>query len=491
MMYKLLALDLDGTVLTDNHTIHPNVKVAIQEISKKYHVVIVTGRHHTAAYPYYLELGLTAPIICCNGTYIYDYQTNQVLTHNAINKLQALRFIDLAKEHQMKLVMYTSNAMVYSHDNPITYMHTLKEWSLKYPLSQRPKIYQIDDFKALAATEEYIWKFVVEGDSSSIECFKNHPWVNANFNGERSWSNRIDFAAKGNSKGKLLAEYVANLGFQPSQVIAIGDNHNDISMIRYAGLGVAMLNADDTVKSYAQMICKTDNNQDGIAHLTRQKLKDKTMTKPMIQIALDQTNLPAAIDVANNVESYVDVIEIGTILAFAEGMKAVSTLRKNHPDHILVCDMKTTDGGAILARMAFEAGANWITVSAAAHIATIEACKNVADEFDGEIQIEIYGNWTMEDAQAWVDLGVTQAIYHRSRDAELAGVGWTDEDLVKMRALSELGLELSITGGIVPEDLHLFEGIKAKTFIAGRALAGEKGQETAEALKAQINRYWN
>ncbi|MCU8392494.1 3-keto-L-gulonate-6-phosphate decarboxylase UlaD [Vibrio vulnificus] len=215
------------------------------------------------------------------------------------------------------------------------------------------------------------------------------------------------------------------------------------------------------------------------------------MTKPMIQIALDQTNLTDAIAVASNVHSYVDVIEVGTILAFAEGMNAVSTLRENHPDHILVCDMKTTDGGAILARMAFEAGADWITVSAAAHIATIEACKKVADEFNGEIQIEIYGNWTMQDAQAWVDLGITQAIYHRSRDAELAGVGWTEADLNKMRHLSQLGLELSITGGIVPEDIYLFEGIKAKTFIAGRALAGEQGQQTAEALKAQINRYWN
>ncbi|MEF1285729.1 3-keto-L-gulonate-6-phosphate decarboxylase UlaD [Vibrio sp. M250220] len=215
------------------------------------------------------------------------------------------------------------------------------------------------------------------------------------------------------------------------------------------------------------------------------------MAKPMIQIALDQTNLSAAIEVASNVESFVDVIEIGTILAFAEGMNAVSTLRKNHPKHILVCDMKTTDGGAILSKMAFEAGADWITVSAAAHIATIAACKKVADEHGGEIQIEIYGNWTMTDAQAWIDLGISQAIYHRSRDAELAGVGWSEEDLDKMRALSELGLQLSITGGIVPEDIYLFEGIQAKTFIAGRALAGETGKQTAESLRTQIDRFWN
>ncbi|OAT51536.1 3-keto-L-gulonate-6-phosphate decarboxylase UlaD [Providencia heimbachae] len=214
------------------------------------------------------------------------------------------------------------------------------------------------------------------------------------------------------------------------------------------------------------------------------------MTKPLIQIALDQTNLNDAIEVANNVESFVDIIEIGTILAFAEGMNAVTTLRKDHPSHIIVCDMKTTDGGAILSRMAFEAGADWITVSAAAHIATIAACKKIADEFNREIQIELYGNWTLDDAKKWVNLGIKQAIYHRSRDAELAGVGWGSDDLTKMHQLSDLGLELSITGGIVPEDIHLFEGIKAKAFIAGRALVGDKGKSTAEALRAQIDRFW-
>lgn len=214
------------------------------------------------------------------------------------------------------------------------------------------------------------------------------------------------------------------------------------------------------------------------------------MTKPLLQIALDSTDMATAVTIANNVEKFVDVIEVGTILAFAEGMSAVRVLRKRHPNHIIVCDMKTTDGGAILANMAFEAGANWITVSAAAHIATIEACKKVADKFGGEIQIELYGNWSLKDAQAWVDMGIKQAIYHRSRDAELAGVNWTQEDLSKMRTLSEMGLELSITGGIVPEDIHLFEGIKAKTFIAGRILAKENGQQIAAAIRTEIDKYW-
>lgn len=218
--------------------------------------------------------------------------------------------------------------------------------------------------------------------------------------------------------------------------------------------------------------------------------KGNNMSKPKLQIALDQTELQPALEVANNVAGFVDIIEVGTILAFGAGIEGVKILRTLHPNHILVCDLKTTDGGAILAKMVFSAGANWLTVSAAAHIATIEACKKVADEFNGEIQIELYGHWTFDDAKAWRRLGIKQAIYHRSRDAELAGIGWSEEDLVKMRQLSELGLELSITGGIVPEDIHLFAGIKTKAFIAGRALANENGKKTAQALRDQIAKYW-
>lgn len=224
------------------------------------------------------------------------------------------------------------------------------------------------------------------------------------------------------------------------------------------------------------------------------------MSKPLLQIALDSLSLEKAVSDAKNAEALVDIIEIGTILACAEGMKAVKTLRALYPDHILVCDLKTTDGGAILAKMAFDAGADWLTISAAAHPATKAACKKVADEINAEnkelripkeIQIEIYGNWTFEDAKEWVDLGVKQAIYHRSRDAELAGKGWTEEDIEKMKKLSELGLELSITGGIVPEEIHLFKDIKnAKVFIAGRALVGEKGKATAEAIRKEVDKYW-
>lgn len=214
------------------------------------------------------------------------------------------------------------------------------------------------------------------------------------------------------------------------------------------------------------------------------------MTRPLLQMALDATTIESALKSVELVAKDLDVIEVGTILAFSYGVDSVAVLREKYPDHIIVCDMKITDASAILTRLAMQAGANWVTVSAAAHIETIRAAKKITDEFKGEVQIELYGNWTYDDASDWVAMGIRQAIYHRSRDAELAGVNWTENDLVKLKKLSDLGLELSVTGGIVPEDLHLFKDINVKAFIAGRALADTDGPDIAQHFHREIKKHW-
>ncbi len=215
------------------------------------------------------------------------------------------------------------------------------------------------------------------------------------------------------------------------------------------------------------------------------------MPRPLLQVALDAAELDTALNSAEKISSFVDVIEVGTILAFSEGINSVCRVREKFPNHIIVCDMKITDASAILTKMALQAGANWVTVSAAAHIDSIRAAKQSADENKGEIQIELYGHWTIEDAQSWYKMGVKQAIYHRSRDAELAGASWTNDDLLRMQQLSDIGIELSITGGITPQDLHLFKNIQVKSFIAGRALVSKDGMNSAKAFHEAISKNWN
>ncbi|MCL9776553.1 Cof-type HAD-IIB family hydrolase [Vibrio methylphosphonaticus] len=257
-MHKLLALDLDGTVLNSQHTISAPLVEAIQHLAKKTHVVIVTGRHHVAAKPYYEQLGLSTPIICCNGTYIFDYANDRVIKENAITKARASEFIQLSEQHDLKMVMYVRDAMLYSNKRPIAYMEALSAWAQSFPEGTQPNIQRVDDFKAELEATEYVWKFVVEG--GDIDAFSTLECIDTHFNGERSWVDRVDFSAAGNSKGNALTQYIQTLGITLEECVAVGDNHNDISMLTLAGLGIAMNNADQTVKDAANLV--TDNNND-------------------------------------------------------------------------------------------------------------------------------------------------------------------------------------------------------------------------------------
>ena len=172
------------------------------------------------------------------------------------------------------------------------------------------------------------------------------------------------------------------------------------------------------------------------------------MSRPLLQLALDHTNLQAALRDVALLQDHVDIVEAGTILCLTEGLGAVKALRAQCPDKIIVADWKVADAGETLAQQAFAAGANWMTIICAAPLATVEKGHAVAQSCGGEIQMELFGNWTLDDARAWYRTGVRQAIYHRGRDAQASGQQWGDTDLARMKALSDIGLELSITGGI-------------------------------------------
>lgn len=215
------------------------------------------------------------------------------------------------------------------------------------------------------------------------------------------------------------------------------------------------------------------------------------MNRPLLQLALDHTSLEEAQRDVALLQDHVDIVEAGTILCLNEGLQAVRALRQQCPEKVIVADWKVADAGGSLAQQAFGAGANWMTIICAAPLATIEKGHDVAVACGGEIQMELFGNWTLDDAREWHRIGVRQAIYHRGRDAQASGQQWGEADLARMQALSDIGLELSITGGITPADLPLFKNIRVKAFIAGRALSSAtQPQQVAAAFHAQIDAIW-
>ena len=211
------------------------------------------------------------------------------------------------------------------------------------------------------------------------------------------------------------------------------------------------------------------------------------MARPLLQIALDNNTLSDAIRSISQVGHEVDVIEAGTILCLAEGMEAVRCLRALYPDKTILADTKCADAGGTVAKNCADAGADWMTVICSATIPTMKAAlKEVKD-----LQVELYGDWTFEHAKQWKEAGLSQAVYHQSRDALLAGETWGEKDLNKIKKLVEMGFKVSVTGGLEKETLKLFKGIDVYTFIAGRGIreAADPAQAARE-FKEEIAKYW-
>lgn len=218
------------------------------------------------------------------------------------------------------------------------------------------------------------------------------------------------------------------------------------------------------------------------------------MAIPLLQLALDNTSLEEALDSTRVLAPELDVIEAGTVLMTTAGTQALRALRALYPDHIIACDIKVADAGGLLAKtMIGENGADWMTVICAAPIATFETALAEAQKYPkGDIQVELFGNWTFEEASEWRKVGIKQAIYHRGRDAQAAGQTWGEVDIQKISHLAEMGFEVSVTGGLEISDLKLFKGIPIKAFIAGRTLRDASNPiAEAQGFKNEMNKWWS
>lgn len=268
MPYRLIAVDLDGTLLDSNWRISSETLTALDQArTKGLQVVIVTGRHHVAAYPYHRELNLDTPAICCNGAYLYDYCQRKVLSANPLAKQQALKLLAVAGQYEVHCLVYTEDAMVFEQENE--HVSSLMAWAARLPSAVRPDIRWVKSLGTVIEDEELLWKVVVS--HSSLDVLKaclSQMKQDLTLNYEWSWHDRVDIVQTGNNKGDRLAEWAKSQGIEPSEIIAFGDSDNDVSMLTQVGLGIAMQGSEDAVKAYADWVTGSNNN-DGIAQALR------------------------------------------------------------------------------------------------------------------------------------------------------------------------------------------------------------------------------
>lgn len=260
MSYRLLALDLDGTLLDSRLAIRPEVQEAIAAVRRRgLGVLLVTGRHHIATAPYHAQLNLDLPAICCNGTYLYDFRTGRAEMANPLTRTQALLLLRKIRQSGVHALMNVDDEIAYERSE--AHLARLLAWAESLPPALRPNFEWVASFENTAIQASTIWKFVLSAEDREVlrrivEEIDREIGLSCAWSGE----NRVDVAQSGNSKGALLERWLAQRGIAPSEVIAFGDNENDIGMLRLAGMGVAMGNATPGVVSVADRVTGTHDS---------------------------------------------------------------------------------------------------------------------------------------------------------------------------------------------------------------------------------------
>lgn len=197
MTTRVIALDLDGTLLTPKKTLLPSSIEALARAREAgYQLIIVTGRHHVAIHPFYQALALDTPAICCNGTYLYDYHAKTVLEADPMPVNKALQLIEMLNEHHIHGLMYVDDAMVYEH--PTGHVIRTSNWAQTLPPEQRHMVFHPNEQYAYCVNELNssvdVWE--LKDPHGNIECVQTLDMMPENFSDTR-WAADIHITPDG------------------------------------------------------------------------------------------------------------------------------------------------------------------------------------------------------------------------------------------------------------------------------------------------------
>jgi Cof subfamily protein (haloacid dehalogenase superfamily) len=246
MSIRLLALDLDGTLVADLHTIPARTRAAIQAATGQgVQVVIATGREYGITKKFVNTLGLTTPIICYQGAWIYDPQTGQSIGNEGLPVAMAHELIELARARRLMLNLYVDHKAYVEY---LTDTGRVLFGSLGTPLLQ------VKDLKEAITTPPIKGLICHPASSAGLVAAELKAALNGRLSVFRSLDTLIEVTAPGVSKGRALAVLANHYNIAQDEVMAIGDHDNDIEMIAWAGLGIAMGNASAGARAAADYI---------------------------------------------------------------------------------------------------------------------------------------------------------------------------------------------------------------------------------------------
>ena len=252
--YKLIAIDMDGTLLTNDKKILEETKKSLLEAYENNVVICVsTGRAFPAIKKYVDDLDINIPLILYNGSRVRMSKDATLVYNRVIETAVAKKVFDIINQNNGTCCFWKDDICYFNKDN---------EYTEYYRKLTTINPYIITDVYDDLFTN--INKFIWFGTVDTLENVQKQILVNIEgINYFKSHTNLLEIVPTDVSKGNTLKYLIETLGIVKEDVIAIGDDENDISMIKFAGLGIAMGNAKDTVKNIADYITDT-NEENGV-----------------------------------------------------------------------------------------------------------------------------------------------------------------------------------------------------------------------------------
>ena len=281
-MYKLVAIDLDGTLLNSYGQVSARNKEAITKLIKKnIDVVITSGRPFSSAKSIAKEIGANKYMICGNGSLLYDVQNNEILYDKFIEKQKVLQIIKTCEENSIYYNIYTENLAIAKSLNYNILFYNSENQS-------KP-----DEQKTNIKIEKDIYRYIEESNANVLKitiCDNNEIIFGGIIRKLRQIKNidvlevahmsrktiktgtgeanieyfYTEITSENVNKWNAILKLAEKLNIKSDEIVAIGDNINDKEMMENAGLGVIMGNSAPYMKKFAKVEV-SGNNEDGVA----------------------------------------------------------------------------------------------------------------------------------------------------------------------------------------------------------------------------------
>lgn len=259
MHKKLLVLDIDGTLANSHKEISEATKAAVIGLMKRGHdCMLASGRplcgmEWAARRLEFEKYG--GYLLAYNGAQIVRFDTRETVCERKVPVSMLPDIYDFAVKHHCGLISYENNCIISA--NGVNEYIELESRINQMPINEVedfPTYFQEDVVKCLFCIDsdraETLLKKLKETIVGDVEIFRSEPFY-------------IEIMPKGVDKASSIAQMLPMLGIGQKDVVACGDGFNDISMIRFAGVGVAMGNAQDALKAVADVVTDTNDN-DGL-----------------------------------------------------------------------------------------------------------------------------------------------------------------------------------------------------------------------------------